>query len=457
MAFATGADMNDDVIHSFQSSLSGTVLRPDDEGYAAACALWNGMIDKHPALIARCATSQDVVSAVNFAREQGMQLSVRGGGHSAAGTALVDDGLVVDLSQMRSVQVDADRRIAYAQGGATWADFDKATHAHGLATTGGAISTTGVAGLTLGGGLGWLMRSFGMTCDNLIGAEVVTASGDVIRASESENADLLWGLRGGGGNFGVVTNFEFRLHPLDTVLGGMIAHPFERAREALEFYREFNRDAPDELAVFCPMMTTPDGVKVVAFVVCYAGDPEKGQDVIKPLLEWGPPVMAEVGPMPYPQMQQMLDEAFPPGLQVYWRGDFIRSLHDEVIDKMIEHFRNVPSPLSALLLERFGGQVSRIPEESSAFVHRHADYNLAIISRWADPSEADQNIAWARAIHDDIRPYSTGVYVNYLGEEGEDRIKAAYGPDVYARLAQLKAKYDPENLFRANHNIQPVR
>lgn len=454
---ATGAPMSDDQVQALRSALSGTLIRPEDAEYASACALWNGMIDKKPALFARCSDSRDIVAAVNFARDNGLQISVRGGGHNAAGKALVDDGLVIDLTAMRDVQVDPDNRTAEAQGGATWAEFDAATHAHGLATTGGLISSTGIAGLTLGGGFGWLMRSYGMACDNLIGAEVVTASGEIVNVSESENSDLLWGLRGGGGNFGVVTKFVYRLHPVHTVLGGMIVHPFERARDAMRHYRDFSQTAPDELTVYCPMMTSPDGDRIIAFIVCYNGDVERGQELIKPLLEWGPPLVADVGPMPYPQMQQLLDEGFPPGLQVYWRGDFVQTLTDDVIDTLVDQFEGVTSPLSALVIEQFGGASRRVPRDATAFVHREADYNLAIVSRWADPSEADRHIAWARDLHNAVLPHSAGAYVNYLGEEGEDRVRAAYGPDVYDRLAELKAKYDPDNLFRVNQNIQPAR
>ncbi len=444
-------------IATLKSEMHGDLIDAKHAGYVDACALWNGMIAKRPALIARCANTEDVVRSVKFAREQGLALSVRGGGHSVAGNALVDDGLVVDLSGMRDVSVDPEQRVAHAGGGATWGDFDTATHAHGLATTGGQISSTGIAGLTLGGGFGWLMRSYGMACDNLIGAEVVTADGSVLNVNDSENADLLWGLRGGGGNFGVVTRFDFRLHPVHTVLGGMIVHPIERAPESLRFLRDFNRTAPDDLAVFAALMTTPEGDRVNAFILCYSGDLDEGQEVIKPLLEWGEPVMTQVGPMPYTQMQTLMDEAMPPGLQIYWRGEFIKTLTDDVIDTLIERFGTITSPLSLLLLEQFGGAVSRVPKDATAFVHRDAEYNVAMISRWEDPSQHDSHVSWARETHDAIRPFSAGAYVNYLGEEGEDRIRAAYGPDTYDRLAKLKAKYDPENVFKANQNIQPAR
>jgi FAD/FMN-containing dehydrogenase len=452
------------MVHSFsdtdlqelRSQLSGALLRPTDDGFDDARAVWNGMIDRKPGLIVRCASTSDVVNAVNFARERGLLLAVRGGGHNAAGKAVCDGGLVIDLSQMRNVTVDPESRTAHVDGGATWADFDGATQAYGLATTGGLISTTGVAGLTLGGGFGWLMRSYGMACDNLIGAEVVIASGEVVTVSESENADLLWGLRGGGGNFGVVTNFQFQLHPVSTVLGGMLVHPGERVKEALHFYREFTRTAPDELAVFCGMLTSPEGERIVAFIVCYNGPIDEGEALIAPLREWGPPVADLVQPVPYAQHQQMLDEGFPAGLQVYWRSEFLRGLDDDVIDALVARYGEITSPLSALVLEQFGGAVRRVPRDATAFTQRHADHNLAIISRWSDPVESDQHIAWARATHDAVRPFSTGVYVNYLGEEGPDRIEQAYGEAVYQRLVELKNRYDPTNLFRLNQNIQPT-
>jgi FAD/FMN-containing dehydrogenase len=448
--------IDDSVAQELADGLQGRVLRPGQDGYDAARALWNGMIDRSPGLIARCASTADVVHAVNVARTHDLPLAVRGGGHNAAGNASCDGGLVIDLSEMRAVTVDPERRRAHAQGGATWADFDAATQAHGLATTGGAISTTGVAGLTLGGGLGYLMRSHGLACDNLVGAEVVTADGSVAHASDVENPDLLWGLRGGGGNFGVVTSFEFKLHPVGPILGGLLVHPRARAREVLQFYRDFNASAPDELTSFAAMMRRPDGADVVALIVAYNGPQAEGEQVLKPLREFGPPLADMVQPMPYPALQSMLDEGFPHGLQVYWRSDFLRGLQDDFIDTIIEQAGRCTSPLSAVLIEQLGGAVARVPDNASAFGHRDAEYNLAIIARWGDPAEAQQHIAWARGLHTAIKPYARGVYVNYLGEEGEDRVKAAYGPDTYAKLVALKNRYDPHNLFRINQNIKPT-
>ncbi|MFW6075554.1 MAG: FAD-binding oxidoreductase [Chloroflexota bacterium] len=447
---------DEDTIQALRTSLQGKVIDRNDPEYNDARAIWNGMIDRHPAVIARCSNTEDVVNAVNVAREHGLLVAVRGGGHNAAGKAVCDDGIVIDLSAMKDVTVDPESRTAWAQGGATWADFDAATTAHGLATTGGLISTTGVAGLTLGGGFGWLLREYGMACDNLIGAEVVTASGEVVNVSEDENADLLWGLRGGGGNFGIVTNFKFQLHPIGTVTSGMIVHPYERAREAIQRYREFSMSAPESLTTFCGLMTSPEGEKIVAYIIFHDGPEDTGRELLAPLLEWGPPVAADLAQVPYAQHQQMLDEGFPHGLHVYWRSDFLRELDDDLIDTLIDQFDKVTSPLSALVLEQFGGAVRRVPKDATAFVHREGEYNLAIISRWNPDEEPEPHIAWARGVHDAIRPYSTGVYVNYLGDEGADRVRAAYNEEVYQQLVDLKNRYDPTNLFRLNQNIEPT-
>jgi FAD/FMN-containing dehydrogenase len=444
------------MFETLQADLQGQLIRPGDAEYDEARALWNGMIDKRPAAIARCVTTADVVAAVTFARDQGLPLAVRGGGHNAAGSALVENGLVIDLTAMRQVRVDPAARTARAQGGATWGDLDHATAEHGLATTGGLVSTTGVGGLTLGGGLGWLMRSYGMACDNLRSVEIVTADGRVRTASAGEHADLFWAVRGGGGNFGVVTAFEYELHPVSTVLGGMLVHPAARAKEALHFMRDFTRDAPDELTVFTSLMASPEGMPILAFLVCYNGPIEDGERVLAPLRAFGPPVADMVAPMPYVALQSMLDEGFPKGLQVYWRSDFLKHLDDDVIDMLVEHHARLTSPLSALLLEQFGGAVRRVSKDATAFVQRDADFNLAIISRWADPAEGEEHIAWARNVHRAITPYASGTYVNYLGQEGDDRIRAAYGDAVFDRLVAVKNAYDPTNLFRSNQNIRPA-
>jgi FAD/FMN-containing dehydrogenase len=449
---ATG-EMNTS-IQSLGAGLAGSVIRRGDSGYDQARRVWNGMIDRSPAAIIRCASTADVVAAVNFAREEGLVLAVRGGGHNAAGLAVCDDGIVVDLSGMRGVTVDAEKRIARVQGGALLQDLDAATHRHGLATTGGLISTTGVGGLTLGGGLGWLMRQHGLACDNVVGAEVVTADGQVRRASATENPDLFWAIRGGGGNFGVVTHFEFRLHPMTTLFGGMLVFPGPRAPEVLRVYRDLATNAPDELTLFAGLMTSPDGHPINAIFAAYNGDPKKGEAAIQPLRALGP-VADQMSVMPYPALNSMLDEGFPSGLQVYWRSDFLKSLPDEAIDMLVERHAAITSPLSALLIEQFGGAVARVPAEETAFAQRDALFNLAVISRWTDPATADTHIEWAKKSSEAAKPFASGgVYVNYLGAEGADRVRAAYGAK-YDKLVAVKQKYDPKNLFSFNQNIQP--
>ena len=442
-------------LQSFGKGLGGTLIRRGDADYDQARRVWNGMIDRSPAAIFRCNSTADVVAAVNFAREEGLMLAVRGGGHNAAGLALVDDGLVIDLSGMRGVKVDADKRIAYVQGGALWRDLDAATHPHGLATTGGLISSTGVGGLTLGGGLGWLMRQHGLACDNVLAVEIVTADGQVRRASATENADLFWAVRGGGGNFGVVTSFEFRLHPMRTLYAGMLVFPGPQAPQVLRRYREVAESAPDELTVFAALMTSPDGHPITAIFPAYNGPVSKAEAAVKPFRDLGP-VADQVAEMPYPALQSMLDEGFPSGLHVYWRSDFLKGLPDEALDTLVDRFQAITSPLSALLIEQFGGAVARVPADETAFAQRDAMFNLAIVSRWTDAATASRHTDWARQTSAAIQPFTSGgVYVNYLGEEGADRIKAAYGPK-YEKLVAVKKKYDPNNVFRVNQNIKPA-
>jgi FAD/FMN-containing dehydrogenase len=446
-----------DPLSEFSVRFRGDLLRPGADAYESARKVWNGMIDRRPIAIARCKTVSDVQDALRFARENNVPVAVRGGGHNAAGLGVCDAGLVIDLSAMRDVIVDPVKRTARAGGGATWADFDRATAAHGLATTGGAVSTTGIGGLTLGGGLGWLMRSYGLACDNMIGAEVVTADGNVLRASPTENADLFWGLRGGGGNFGVVTTFEFELHAVSTVFGGMLLYPLARARDVLRVYRDVTRSAPDALTVFAAMMHSPDGLPVIALVICYNGSPEAGERAIKGFREFEKPIVDALGPMPYTALQTMLDAGFPSGLQVHWRSEFVTSIPDDLIEAAVSAFEEVPSPLSAILIEQLGGAVSRVPRAGTAFDQRDSDYNLVIISRWANPAEADANVTWARKTSNAATPFTTGrVYVNYIGAgEAPDRVRAAFGADKFARLSTIKRKYDPKNIFHSNQNIPP--
>ena len=443
----------------FPTTFHGDVLQPNAPGYDDARKVWNGMIDRRPAFIARCKSVSDVQTAIRFAKQNDLLTAIRGGGHNAAGLGVCDDGIVIDLRGLRDVLVDPARRIARAGGGATWADFDRATSGFGFATTGGLISSTGVSGLTLGGGLGWLMRSYGLSCDNLVGAEVVTAEAQVVRASESENSDLLWALRGGGGNFGVVTSLEFQLHSVATIFGGMLIYPLAKARELLRLYRDVTQAAADKLTVFAAMMHAPDGTPVVAFIMCYNGTADEGERAIAAIRSFATPVAGEVGPMPYSALQGMLDEGFPAGLQVHWRSEFINTISDDFIEGAVSAFERVPSPLSALLLEHFGGAVSRVPRDATAFDQRDSEYNFVIVSRWADPGDRDKNVAWARETSAMASEFTNGrVYVNYIGAgESPDRVRAAFGDEKFARLSAIKGKYDPTNMFRMNQNIPPAQ
>jgi FAD/FMN-containing dehydrogenase len=455
---STTIQFEDSVLSIFGGASSAQCLRPNDAGFDDARRVWNGMIDRRPALIVRCQNRDDVVRAVGLARERGVPLAVRGGGHSAAGLAVCDGGVVVDLRAMRAVRVDSDRRIARAQGGATWADFDAAAGAHGLATTGGVISTTGVGGLTLGGGIGWLMRSYGLASDNVIAAELVTADGTVLTVSETEHPELFWAIRGGGGNFGVVTEFTFRLHPVPEVTGGMVVHPAARARDVLRHFRDITQQAPDALSLVNGFLTTPDGMKVTVIAGCYNGPESEGTSALAPVRSFGPPVADTFARKPYAEHQRMLDEGFPSGLQVYWRGAFIDDLSDACIDTIASRFEAITSPLSALVLEHLGGAVSRLDADATAFGHRHAPYNLAIVGRWIDPAERERHVTWTKETSEALRPFGGGaVYVNYLGlEEGSERVQEAYDSQKLARLSAIKREYDPTNLFRVNQNITPA-
>ncbi len=442
-----------EAIEELRKKLDGDLLQPGDEGYDEARLIWNGMINKRPALIARCKSTADVINAVNFARTHKLVISIKAGGHNVTGNAVCDDGLMIDLSLMRKVVVEPESRIAISEAGATWGDFDRATQEHGLATTGGLISSTGVAGLTIGGGVGWLVRKHGLSCDNLLEAEIVTADGLRLVANTSQHAELFWGIRGGAGNFGVVTSMKFQLHPVDTILGGMIIHPQDKSREVLQFYREFMKTAPEELTLYASMLTTPDGVPAIALIGCYCGDLEKGESALKELRSFGQPLVDLMQPMPYTLLQTMLDPAFPHGNRFYWKSCFLKSLSDEAIDTIISNVKEVPSPISAAILELYGGAASREPNGGAAYPHRQNEFDLVIISHWVNKEDDEKNISWARKLYDDMQEFSSHrVYVNLLGIEGEERIKEAFGKN-YQRLSDLKAIYDPENLFRMNQNI----
>jgi FAD/FMN-containing dehydrogenase len=463
---ATGAVALDEAaIQSLKNSLRGALIRPTDASYEAARRVWNGMIDKRPALIVRCAGPADVIAAVRFAREQHLLVAVRGGGHNVSGNAVCAGGLVIDLSPMRSVRVDPLQRTARAEGGATWGDFDHETHAHGLATTGGAVSSTGIAGLTLGGGVGWLARKYGLTCDNLLSADVVTADGCFVTASAAEHTDLFWGLRGGGGNFGVVTSFEYQLHPVGTVLGGMVLHTMDRARDLARFYRDFASAAPEALASLLLFVVAPPlpilpahlhGVPLAGVTVCYAGPIAQGEEVVRPLRQFGAPVVDEIGPLPYPAMQRMIDAGSPPGLLNYWKAGFLNGLSDAAIETIVEHAGRATAPGMMTEIFQFDGAVNRIGPEETAFSHRNGRFDFTAVAKWTDPADSQRYITWAREFYQAMEPFTTGaVYVNYLGVEGESRVRAAYGAN-YERLVALKNAYDPTNLFRLNQNIKPT-
>jgi FAD/FMN-containing dehydrogenase len=417
------------------------------------------MIDRSPALIVRCAGAADVIAAVSFARDHHLALAVRGGGHSAAGSSVCDDGLMLDLSLMKAIRVDPARRTVRAEPGVTWAELDRETQAFGLATTGGVVSTTGIAGLTLGGGIGWLGRTHGLSCDNLLSVDIVTADGQLRTASEAENVDLFWAVRGGGGNFGVVSSFEYRLHQVGpTVLAGLLVWPRPMARDVLRAFREFTLGAPENASAYAGLGTSPDGLPIVVVIAFHHGPTEEGEALLGPLRTFGPPVADMLQPMPYTAAQQMLDALNPPGNRVYWKSSILRTIDDDVLDMIVDRAANCPSPLSAALIEFYGGAINRVGTRDTAYPLRDATYALNAVSAWTDPAQDAANIAWSRALWEAVQPFSPGsVYVNFLGvgDEGEERVRAAYGSN-YARLAQIKATYDPMNLFRLNHNIRPA-
>ena len=450
-----GVAVGHDGIERFQAAFRGEVIQPGDSGYETARKIWNASIDKHPGIIAQCAGVADVVAAVNFARENELLVAVRGGGHNVSGRALCDDGIVIDLSGMKGIHVDAKNHSARVQAGATLRDVDRETHVFGLAVPAGVISKTGIAGLALGGGVGWLVRKYGLTCDNVLSFDIVTADGSPRVASANENEDLFWALRGGGGNFGVVTSFEFRVHPVSTVLGGLVIYPRDRAVEVLRFYRDFTQSAPEELTAYCALMHTPDGIPAVAVIACYCGDLTEGEKVFKPLRAFGSPMLDEIQPMPFPQMQTLLDAAFPDGNQNYWKSTFLRELSDDAIAVLVEHANRATSPLTGVTIEFYGGAASRVGVSESAFAQRQAQYDLVIVAQWVDPGESQRHVEWARNLADSMRPFSSGAYLlNFLGEEGEDTVKAAYGSN-HGRLVAVKNKYDPKNFFSLNQNIKP--
>lgn len=440
-------------LQQLRSSLQGELILPDDSGYEENRRVFNAMIDRRPAAIARCSTTSDVVACINAANGLGLPVTVRGGGHGVAGHSVSDASLMIDLSLMKGITVDADQHIAHVEPGVRLGEMIEATERHGMVTPTGTASDTGMAGLTLGGGLGWIGGKFGLAVDNLMGAEVVLANGEVVQTDADNHPDLFWAIRGGSGNFGVVTRFDLRLHPLKQVLGGMLIHPFERAREVLQFYRDEAASTPDELSLFAVLVTTPDGHKAVALIPCWCGDLETGERRLAPIRAFGPPLMDMVAPMPYSQMNQLIDQAAPPGRRNYWKQAFADQLDDDAIDTLIGVFDRVPSPASAVLIDQVHGATIRIAPDATAFAHRNARFGFVMLSMWTDPAEDERNISWTRSLFDAMRPFTTGgIYVN---ESQDDRAQSVFGEN-YTRLAEIKARYDPTNLFRHNANIAPA-
>ncbi|MGN6390626.1 MAG: FAD-binding oxidoreductase [Gemmatimonadales bacterium] len=447
------------------ANLTGSLLTPDSPGYDEARTIWNAMIDRRPWLIVRCATAEDVARAVRFGRAHDLLVAVRGGGHNIAGNAVCDGGLMIDLSPMRSVRVDQAARTAVVGPGCTLGDVDRTTQSYGLAVPLGVNSTTGIAGLTLGGGFGWLSRRLGLTIDSLLSAEVVTADGEIVRASASEHPELFWGLRGGGGNFGVVTSFEFRLHPVGPeVLAGLVVHPLGAAKDVLRYYREFVAGTPEALACWFVMRLAPPlpflspewhGKPILALAMCWSGDVSVGEKVTAPLRGFGSPLADVVAPNPYADWQTALDPLLTPGFRNYWKSHDFLELSDGLIDVLVSHAERIPDPNTEIAYAQLGGAVSRVPGEATAYGHRDAQYVMNVHGRWADPDRDAVCIGWARDLFRAAAPYATGgVYVNFLTGDEPDRVRAAYGSN-YERVVALKNRYDPTNLFRLNQNIRP--
>lgn len=449
-----------DTVTELAKSFTGQILWPTDPGYEDARKVHNGLIDKRPALIARCRGLGDIVDAVKVAREQKLEVAVRGGGHNVAGRATVDGGLMIDLSLMKGIHVDPKARTARAQGGLTWNEFNRETQLHGLATTGGVVSSTGIAGLTLGGGLGWLMGKHALALDNLLSADVVLADGRIVTASDGDNADLFWALRGGGGNFGVAASFEYRLHAVGPIVtGGLIGYPFGAAWDVLRHFRDVTASLPDELTVFAGLVHAPDGPgeKLAVIVLCHCGTLAAGENAVQPIKQFGTPALDAIGPIPYSGLNAMLDAAYPRGALNYWKSNFLSSLSDDAIRTMIDCFAKCPTPMGQMLLEHFHGAVARVGVTDTAFPHRGEGYNMLVLSEWMDPNHNNACTAWARESYAVLQPFmGTGRYMNYFDDdERGDAVAAAYGPN-YRRLQEIKAKYDPENFFHMNQNIQPA-
>jgi FAD/FMN-containing dehydrogenase len=449
-------DLPATLVETFQTRLRGALLRPGEAAYETTRRIPNGMIDRRPALIACCAGVADVRACVQFAQDHALLVSVRGGGHGVAGTAVCDGGLMIDLARMQGVRVDPVRQRVRAEGGTTWGALDHETQAFGLAATGGVVRSTGIAGLTLGGGHGFLMRSYGLACDNLLAVDVVTADGRVLTASATEHAALFWGLRGGGGNFGIVTSFLYHLHPVGPLLGGLLIYPLAQAREVLQQYRAVTSTAPDALGTLAALATLPDGTPAVVLLIAYNGPTADGERLLHPLRTFGPPLADQVGPTSYLALQSISEHFNPPGLRNYNRSDYLQGLSDDAIATMVEHFATVPTPQTHVVLEHLGGAVARVAPDATAVAYREAPYNMLTVGIWDDPAADAAHIRWARELWERMQPFSAGgAYINYMGDEGEARVRTAYSPATYARLVDVKNTYDPTNMFRLNQNIKP--
>ena len=460
--------INETSIEQFKGSLKGQLINSKDADYEEARKVWNGMIDKHPLMIIRCANEDDVVKAINFARNNKLETAVRGGGHNVVGFSTCDDGIVIDLSPMKKIEIDKNSQTVKAQAGLTWGEFDKATQEQGLATTGGLVSTTGVAGFTLGGGFGWLVRKLGMTIDNLLSVEMILANGNRITASSTENPDLFWGVRGGGGNFGIVTSFTFKLHHVGpNVYGGALFYPVSKAKELLQFYNKWTQSLPDELSTMTAFLTAPPepfipkelvGTQMIAVALCCIGEKDEGDKLLKPLRDFMQPSVDVAGPIPYVALQGMFDATAPKGIHSYWRTHYFTELSDNTINTLIDQVSNLKnlSPFSAVHIHHWEGAINRVKSEDAAFSHRDARFVMNIVGNWMTEDDPDKHIGWVRNSSDAVKQFSTGkLYLNFIADTGEDKVMAAYGKDKYEKLVQLKNKYDPENLFHLNQNIKP--
>jgi hypothetical protein len=443
-------------LQPLRSTFRGEIFTPSDSGYEAARQIWNASVNKRPGAIARCSGVADIVEAVGFGRDKNVLTAIRGGGHNVGGRALCDDGLVIDLSRMRAVHVEPSTQRVRVQGGATLSDMDNETHTFGVAVPSGIVPKTGIGGLTLGGGVGWLIRKYGMTIDNLLSAQVVLADGRVVTASASENEDLFWGLRGGGGNFGVVASFEFQARPVHTVLGGMVIYPRAAAIDVLRHYRDFMLTAPDELTAYAGLLHGPDGTPITAIIACYCGSIDEGERVLQPLRKFGSPIADMMQPMPFPALQSMLGPAFPDGNQNYWKSTLLREVPDEAIRSIIAQGNAMQSPLSALVIENYGGAAGRVAKDATAYPHRDVPWDVLFVAQWRNPAETATHRDWARAGEEMLRPYGSNDHLlGALDVESDDVVSTAFGQNL-TRLATVKKKYDPTNFFRVNQNIKPA-